>query len=334
MRMRFLFPLLFLAGCQSAALTAAKLYLQDGDLPRARTQLRRAAAASPEDPEIHFLLGRIAATERDYAAMDSAFQTSWRLGTKFHDQIEQLRQQHWAREYNNGVGYVQSPPPNYRAALHAFGNAVIIDPRPLKPWHNIAHIYHRLDSLDTAVSVYSHVLASVPADTSSLAGLSAIYLEQEHYAQAVQTLTRLLEVAPDNITAHINLGMAHEHLDRDTQAEASYRSAIRLDPRNHLAHYNLGNIYWNRADYPAAREAYEQALALDPDDTNTRYNLAITCISLNDLDRALVLLRELALALPDDAAIWRELSRVYAGKGMVEESRHALERVRDLNPEQ
>lgn len=332
--MRLFFALLFFAGCQSAALTAAKLYLQDGDLPRARAQLHRAAVASPDNPEIHFLIGRIAATEGNYAAMDSAFQNSWRLGTKFHRQIEQLRQQYWAREYNSGVGYIQSPPPDYRAALRAFGNAIVIDPRPLEPWHNIARIYHRLDSLDIAASIYDHVLISVPEDTSSLAGLSAIYLEQERYAEAVQALTRLLEVAPDNVTAHINLGMVHEHLDLGTQAETDYRSAIRLDPRNYLAHYNLGNIYWKRADYPAAREAYEQALVLDPTDADTRYNLAITCISLNDLERALILLQELSLTLPDDATIWREMGRIYAAKGMIAESRRAFERARGLNSEQ
>ena len=59
--MRFFYYLLwiFLLGCQSAALTSAKLYLQDNELDKAKEQLEAALVTNPNQPEAHFLLGKI-----------------------------------------------------------------------------------------------------------------------------------------------------------------------------------------------------------------------------------------------------------------------------------
>jgi len=316
----------FATGCQNPALTAAKLYLQDEDLNRAKQQLEKALADSPDDPEIHFLLGRVSARQGAYATMDSAFSNSLALSSRFAEEIEQMRRQYWAREYNTGVGLATSGIPNYRAALLAFGNAVVIDPVPLESWHSIARLYHHLDSLTTAVEIYSHILSSVPADTTSLAGLGAIYLEQQRYREAVDPLAHLVEIAAEDVNAHINLGIAYEHTERYIEAEARYMEAIELDPRNSLAHYNLGNLRWNRADYATAADAYRRVLVLSPEDDDARYNLAVTYVHLGDLDKALPLLQTLSQRMPDNAAIWRELGRIYSAKGLDGDSRSAFEK--------
>ena len=325
MRLLLLF-FLFAAGCQNPALTSAKLYLQDEDLTRAKQQLEKALAESPNDPEVHFLIGRISARQGAYATMDSAFSSSLSLSSHFAEEIEQMRRQYWAREYNTGVGLATSGAPNYRAALHAFGNAVVIDPVPLEPWHSIARLYHHLDSLATAVEIYIHILFSIPTDTTSLAGLGAIYLEQQRYIEAVDPLSLLVEFATEDVNAHINLGIAYEHTERYSEAETRYLEAIELDPRNGLAHYNLGNLRWNRAEYATAADAYRRVLVLSPEDDDARYNLAVTYVHLGDLDKALPLLQTLSQRMPDNAAIWRQLGRIYAAKGMKGDSRRALER--------
>lgn len=325
MRLLLLF-LLFATGCQNPALTAAKLYLQDEDLNRAKQQLEKALVESPDDPEVHFLIGQVSARAGAYATMDSAFSNSLSLSSRFAEKIEQIRRQYWAREYNTGVGLAISGAPNYRAALHAFGNAVVIDPVPLESWHSIARLYHHLDSLVTAVEIYNHILSSVPMDTTSLTGLGAIYLEQQRYREAVDPLNRLVEIAAEDVNAHISLGIAYEHTERYAEAEARYMEAIELDPRNSLAHYNLGNLRWNRSDYAAAADAYRRVLVLSPEDDDARYNLAVTYVHLGDLDKALPLLQTLSQRMPDNAALWRELGRIYSAKGLEGDSRRAFER--------
>jgi len=319
-------------GCQSPALTAAKLYLQQNETERAKQQLEKAALEEPHNPEVHFLIGRTAAAEGDYQTMDSAFKAAAELSPRFRREIEELRRQYWGEEYNIGAGFATSGSPDFPTALRAFANAIIIDPQPLQAWRSMAYAYYRLDRLDTAVDIYERILAAAPGDTATLASLGAIYLEQQRYQEAAQTLVVLLELAPGNVRAHLDLGVAYERLERRAEAEASYRAAIRLDPRSGLAHYDLGNLYWNQMEYEAALEAYRRAVELDPENDDARFNLAVAYLHFQDLDKALLLLQELAVQMPDSADLWRELGRVYALKGRTEQSQQAYERAEALSP--
>lgn len=329
---RTLFLLLFSVGCQSAALTSAKLYLQEDEIHKAGQQLEKALREEPQNPEVHFLLGRIAAAQKDYVTMDSAFATSAALSPRFHREIEQLRRQHWAREHNTGAGFITSPSPDLAAARQAFANAIIIDPRPLESWRNIAYVYYRLDSLDAAVEIYARIIAAAPADTSSLAALGRIYLEQQRYQEAVQPFIRFLQLDPDDVKIRTYLGIVYEHLGHYAEAEESYDEVLRLAPHSALVHYNLGNIYWRRMDYQAAKTAYEKALTLNPDDLDARYNLAATYLELEELDRALPLLQDLSTRTPDNPDVWQGLGRLYALKGMTEKSHRAFSRAKALSP--
>lgn len=325
-----LLALLILGGCQPAPLISAKLYLQQNDNARAKEQLRRALTDAPDNAEAHYLWGRIAAMEERYAAMDSAFERSWQLSDSHHEAIRNTRRTHWSREFSTAVAHMTSAPPDYQASLDHFGRAIIIDPQPLSTWHNVAFAYSRMDSLGRAGEIFAHVLEAVPGDTTALAGLGAVYLEQERFRRAAQVLERLVAAAPDNLGARINLGMAYENLEMERRAEAVYREATELAPAAALAHYNLGNALWRRGEFRAAKAAYERALTLDPEDVSARYNLAVTCVNLEELDRAARLFEEIAVAAPDSGTVWRELGHVYRLQGRAAASRAALARADSL----
>jgi predicted Zn-dependent protease len=107
-----------------------------------------------------------------------------------------------------------------------------------------------------------------------------------------------------------------------------------VTPDNALAHYNLGNLYWQGGTYDAAIAAYERALAIEPDDEDALFNLAVTYVAKGDLERALPQLQSLSQRIPESSQVWRELGRVYAAKGMVDESREAFAREAALSAQQ
>ena len=96
------------------------------------------------------------------------------------------------------------------------------------------------------------------------------------------------------------------------------------------SHYNLGNLYWQQQKYSAASEAYEETIRLNPEDGDALYNLAITYLALEDMDRSLPLLEQLAKKMPNNASVWRELGRIYAHKGMLDKSKEAYAREEQL----
>ena len=339
-------PVLFL-GCQSTALTAAKLYLQQNEPQKAEEQLHQALQTEPQNPEAHFLLGRLYADQGKYKEMAAAFARSLELSPKFAPQIQELRQHYWTTEYNQGVrlatrvkapevdpkikkteegapnSVTPTPDPDFPGALPYFRRATVIDPSRLESWRNLSYVYYQLDSLDATISAYQQILAIAPSDTSTLYSIGVLYLTQRRYQETANTFSGLLKLKPGYVDALLNLAVAQMGLVDSTAAEASYRQAAEADPKDHRPGYNLGNLYFTQKKYPAALAAYQRAVELAPEDQDACYNLAVTYLAVEQVDSAFPILEELAAQDPDNAAVWRELGRIHAIKGRVQESEKA-----------
>jgi Flp pilus assembly protein TadD len=331
-RMRFLNRFLWiaalggwmaLAGCQGAALTSAKLYMQEDDLGRAKVQLTEALVTTPDNPEIHFLLGKIAGVEGDFAAMAASLERSEELSSKFGAEIEQMRRHYWAGAWNRGVELATAEAPDYTGAREAFEEATIIDPKGVQAWRNLAFAHYRLEDMDAAINTYRQIIALAPNDSSAYANLGAVCIQEKRYPEAADALARLIEISPGDASTHVNLGIAYEQLEQLNEAESAYRKAVELDPNLALAHYALGNFYWNREQFEGARDAYKKAVELDDSDENVRFNLAMSYLRLEDDDGALPLLEQLSEDMPSNGIVWQQLSLIYARKERIPEAKSA-----------
>jgi tetratricopeptide (TPR) repeat protein len=322
--------LLALLGCQSTALTAAKLYIQQNEPQKAEEQLHQALQTEPQNPEAHFLLGQLCADQGNYQEMAASFARSLELSPKFAPQIQDLRQHYWAREYNEGVRQASAQPPDFPGALGAFQLATVIDPDRLESWRNLAYVYYQLDSLDTTIRTYRHILSIAPSDTSTLYSIGVLCLKQGRSQEAVQALAEFNRLRPGHVEGLVNLAVAHVEQGELAEAERIYLQAAQATPQDHRPHYNLGNLYFNQKNYPAALAAYQRAAELAPEDQDSRFNLAVAHLALEQMDSAFPILQQLAEQNPDNAAVWRELGRIHAIKGRVQESEKAYARADSL----
>jgi tetratricopeptide (TPR) repeat protein len=318
-------------GCQSSTLTAAKLYLKQDQPEKAKDQLIAALDVEPQNAEAHFLLGKIYGAEGQYDEMVKSFARSLELGPKFEVEIGQLRHNYWAREYNSGVSYAQGDLPDFDKALRGFKNATLIDGERLEAWRNLAYVYYQMESVEDAIATYEHITAQAADDANSFYSLGVLYLNERRYEDAAQVLGTLVEIDPQHVEGYINRAVAQVNLEDFSGAEESYKQAIAIDPQAANPHYNLGNLYWQQKDYTKALEGYAKAVELDPTDEDALYNLAITHLALVDMDSALPLLEQLSVRMPDNAAVWRELGRIYAVKGLIEKSKNAYDREQALS---
>ncbi len=318
--------LLWLAGCQSTGLTAAKLYLKQEKPQQAKAQLESALQVQPDNPEVHYLLGKIAGTERRYAEMVRYFERSLEIGPRFQQQIRQQRRYYWALLYNRGVGENSAKDPDLAQMREFFRLATVVQPGRLEAWRNLAFAQYRQEEYEAAIQTYRLILDRAPADTSSYNSLGALYYHQDRLDEAAGAYTKLLELDSRHIGALTNLAVIYVEQDRLSEAESAYRKSIEIDPDSWEGHYNLGNLYWRKKNYAAARDAFSSALDLSPKHDDSRFNLAITYIALEDLDSALPFLEQLSVDTPDNRSVWRELGRIYAIKDMVNKSEEAYAR--------
>ncbi len=314
--------------CQSPTMTAAKLYLKQEEPLKAKEQLLLTIEAEPENAEAHFLLGKLYGAEGAYEKMVAQFEAA--SGSAFQAEIDVLRQNYWARAYNEGVAFAQGDSVNLDRSRAAFVRATRIDADRLEAWRNLAYVYYQTDQTEEAIATYRHITDQASDDVDSFYSLGVLLLNENRYVEAVDVLNHLTEIDGNHLEGHINLAVAQVNTDDLQGAEQSYKQAIAIAPDAANPRYNLGNLYWQQERYEEALAAYVSSVELDPSDNDALYNLAITHIALNDADSALPLFEQLSVRIPNNASVWRELGRMYAINGQIEQSKEAYAREQAL----
>lgn len=314
--------------CQSPTMTAAKLYLKQEEPLKAKEQLLLTIEAEPENAEAHFLLGKLYGAEGAYEEMVAQFEAA--SGSAFQAEIDVLRQNYWARAYNEGVAFAQGDSVNLDRSRAAFVRATRIDADRLEAWRNLAYVYYQSDQTEEAIATYGHITDRASDDVDSFYSLGVLLLNENRYVEAVDVLDHLTEIDGNHLEGHINLAVAQVNTDDLQGAEQSYKQAIAIAPEAANPRYNLGNLYWQQERYEEALAAYAKSVELDPSDNDALYNLAITHIALNDADSALPLFEQLSVRMPNNASVWRELGRMYAINGQIEQSKEAYAREQAL----
>ena len=316
-------------GCQSSAMTAAKLYIKQEQPQKAQEQLALVLQTEPENSEAHLLMGKLLGEEGRYGEMAEHLAHAER-DPKFQAEAEQTRRHFWTREYNAGVVHAQGEVPNYVTARHSFRNATLIDESALDAWRNLAYVYYQIDSTDAAIATYQKIASADPEDESAFFSLGSLYLEKGDLDEAIRALSQVVKINPEHLNGLTNLAIAQAQAEDYEGAEANYRKVIELNPDDFRPHFNLGNLYWQQEKYTAAKRAYEQVLQLKPDDGDALYNLAMVHLATEDMDGALPLLEQLSEQMPDNALVWMHLGTVYAHKELIEKSEAAFARAEEL----
>src|SRR6266568_2979232 len=108
----------------------------------------------------------------------------------------------------------------------------------------------------------------------------------------------------DNIAeAYCNLGIIE--LDRGNMVGAleNFAQSLKNDPRHVEAHYNLANLYYDAGDFPLARLHYEAAIQIEPNFSLVYYNLALVYHRLNNVEGASQALERYRELEPEDEEI-------------------------------
>ena len=314
--------------CQSSTMTAAKLYLKQEEPLKAKEQLLLTIEAEPENAEAHFLLGKLYGAEGAYEDMVAQFEAA--SGSPFQAEIDVLRQNYWARSYNEGVAFAQGDSIDLDRSGAAFVRATRIDANRLEAWRNLAYVYYQSEQTEEAIATYRHIIEQASDDVDSFYSLGVLLLNEARHDEAVDVLNRLTEIDKNHLEGRINLAVAQVNTKDFEGAEHSYKQAIVIAPEAANPRYNLGNLYWQQERYEEALAAYVKSVELDPSDNDALYNLAITHIALDDADSALPLFEELSIRMPNNASVWRELGRMYAVNGQIEKSKKAYVREQSL----
>lgn len=264
----------------------ARLLVLDKKLPEARAQFKALLDANPENVNVLYTVGLLAAQLKDYDVAQSYLARL--LETPFRDK--------------NGVrftlGQLAEEKKDYPAALTWY--AQIEDGEQFIPSRlRSAHVMYKQGKLAEARAYLQNVDAG-PQQAQMRIAEAQLLREANQNAEAYKVLDKALEAQPDQPDLLYDRALTAERLKRYDVLEADLTRLIKLTPDRAHAYNALGYSFAERnVRLDEAKKLIEKAMSLAPEDLFIVDSMGWTFYRMGDYPRALEYLRRAWQGRPD-----------------------------------
>jgi tetratricopeptide (TPR) repeat protein len=271
-----------------------RAYLAAGKTAVALQQSRVLSAAHKQDVQLHFTLGVLLASAKQYKAAQLEL-----------EQANALQPETFEILHNLGQAYLRSRA--YDKADVTLNRALKLKPDSAETLYLLAQAYSEqsrpLDALELLVR--AHKLA--PENTDVIFLMARVSMTQDYYEDAIPLLESGLKIAPQRADLHAALGesyfmsgkaekaidefktlialdpsarsytfmgLSYRHLGRFDEALKYFNQGLKLDPANPSCLFNIGYIQERQGSYAEADRLFQQALRSNPDFSEALLELA------------------------------------------------------------
>ncbi len=322
-----------------------RAYLQAGRTAEGLKMARELSAQKKDDVQLHFTLGVLLASARQYPAAQLELEKASALQPETFEIL-----------YNLGQVYLQSA--EYKKAELVLNRALKLKPDSPETLYLLAKVDSEqtkvVDALDLLVR--AHKLA--PENTDVIFLLARVSMSQNYYEDAIPLLEAGVKIAPKRADLHaalgesyfmsgkaekaidefkalieldpsarsyVFMGLSYRHLGRFDEARKYFEQGLKLDPHNASCLFNMGYIEGRQGNQADAERFFQAALRSNPDLSDALLELANLRIADKKFEQAAVLLRRYVKVSRNPAAGYYKLA-------MVERSLHQMEAAqRDLS---
>lgn len=322
-----------------------RAYLRAGRTTEGLKAASDLSAQSKDDVQMHFTLGVLLASEKQYKPAQLELEKANALQPETFEIL-----------YNLGQTYLRNT--EYDKAELTLNRALKLKPDSPETMYLMAQVYveqkKSVDALDLLVR--AHKLA--PENTDIIFLLARASMTQNYFEDAIPLLESGLKIAPQradlraalgesyfmsgkaekaieefatlievdpSARSYAFMGLSYRHLGRFDEARKYFEAGLKLDPHNASCLFNMGYIEERQGNHARAEELFQQALRYKPDLSEALLELANLRIENKKFDEAAELLRKYVKLSKDPAAGYYKLA-------MVERSLHQTEAAqRDLS---
>src|SRR5438874_915212 len=303
------------------------------------------SAEKKDDVQLHFSLGLLLASEKQYKAAQLEMEKANALQPETFEII-----------YNLGQTYLRSG--DYPKAELSLNRALKLKPESPETLYLLAKVYAEqarpVDALELLVR--AHKLA--PQNTDVIFLMARVSMTQNYFEDAIPLLDSGIKIAPKradlraalgesyfmsgktekaidefkklveldpSASSYAFLGLSYRHLGRFDEARKYFEAGLKKDPHNAACLFNVGYIEERQGNYAAAERLFEQALRSNPDFADVLLELANLRTREKKFAEAEDLLRKYVKVSRDPSAGYYKLA-------MIERSTHQTAAAqRDLN---
>ena len=329
----------------AARFNLIRAYFETKRVEDALRVVRNVSAQGQNDVQVHFSLGVLLASQKQYKAAQLEL-----------EKADALRPETFEIIYNLGQVYLRDGE-NAKSEL-ALNRALKLKPESVEAMYLLSQAYTNearpLDALDLLLR--AHKLAPENADVIFL--MAQISMSQNYFEDAIPLLEAGIQIAPqrpdliaalgesyfmagkvdkaiDQFTKLLKiensarsysfLGLSYRNLGRFDEAKKYFEEGIKLDAHNSSCLFNLGFIAERHGDAAGAENYFQQALRYNPDFPDALLELANLRMAAKKYPEAEELLRRYVRVSRDPANGYYKLA-------MAERSLHETAAAdRDLN---
>jgi tetratricopeptide (TPR) repeat protein len=323
-------------------------------MPEAEEFHRRAVALSPHSAEIlnnygthQWLAGQFDKAEISFASALAAapayFNALFNLGvmatnTGHYERAQEvlesaLRQQPQNVDVLYRLASVEEATRQWESAVMRLAQAANLDPRRADVQKLLAVAATELGALDDASAAWDRYLKLEPSDDIARREQALTLAKMGKLEQAIAELEGFVTRYPDDPVGHYELAQAERTVDM-AQSLEHLDKALALKPDYGAARAARGSLYYQEGKPEAALADLELVASQQPDDAANLDRLGQAYQALDRPVDAVRVLRRAAGLAPDNSATMLHFARALADAGQAHESKAAMERFRQLGPEQ
>jgi len=254
----------------AAAVLGVHALIDAGALAEAELNIAPLVQASPDDPDLQFLLGRLALKRGDN-----------RTAARYFENAVALRPELATAHVELAKLYVSWRKPDLAQACYEAALKVVPDVAGLH--NNLGLIHLEAARLPAAEQCFTRALELNPEFAAARNNLGRVYSERKQYDTALEYFRAALLLDPGHIHASINIGLALGELGEHEQALAQLEACHRAAPGRAEIICGLGKASFESGRMAQARQYFREALALDTGCAAAHFGLANITLLQGDL---------------------------------------------------
>lgn len=217
---------------------------------------------------------------------------------------------------------------HYSQALHAYEEALRLDPRNFHAWNGKGTALYSQGNYKKAFEAYQRATEIDPDNPVVWVSAGLALNRLARYSQALVHFERAIALDPHYVAAYNGKADAQLDMNMPGEAIASYEQALSYDPNSFQAWNGLGNARSFLRDFPGAVEAYSRALLVNPRSAVAWCNKAEALIRYGHSRAALDALNEATELDRSYARAWTLKADVYEALGNYQEAQKARKRAK------
>jgi len=217
---------------------------------------------------------------------------------------------------------------HYSQALHAYEEALSIEPRNFYAWNGKGTALYNQGNYKKAYEAYQRAIEIEPENPVVWVSAGLALKRLQRHQQSLVHFERALNIDPKYIAAWIGKADTEMDMNQPEAAIASYEQALTYDQHSFQAWNGLGNARSYLRDYAGAVGAYSRALLINPRSAVAWCNKAEALVRNGHNRAALDALNEATELDRNYTPAWVLKADVYEALGNHQEAQKARKRIK------